>query len=221
MSTSAIRHVVWDWNGTLLDDAQACVDALNLMLARRNLPTVTREQYREVFGFPIRDYYLKVGFDFVRDDWNAMTEEYHVIYAGLSRTSQLRPHARRILDGLRERGCGLSVLSACEDAMLKRMIDERGILDCFTHVYGRSDFQAHSKVDLGRTLLGDAGIAPDTALLIGDTTHDFEVAQALGARCLLMTGGHQSEARLRACGCPVVHTLKEVVAWVEGDGAFA
>lgn len=213
---AAIRHVIWDWNGTLLDDAQACVDALNLLLTRRNLPTVSRAQYREVFGFPIRDYYLKVGFDFARDDWNAMTEEYHTIYAELSRTSQLRPHAHRILDGLRKRGCGLSVLSACEAVMLKRMIEERGILDCFDHVYGRSDFQAHSKVDLGRTLLGDTSIAPESALLVGDTTHDFEVAQALGTRCILMTGGHQSETRLLRCGCPVAHTLHEVVAWLEG-----
>ncbi len=210
-----IRHVIWDWNGTLLDDAQACVDAVNLLLASRNLPAVSREQYLEVFDFPIRDYYLKVGFDFARDDWNALTEEYHTIYADLSRASRLRPHARRILDGMRARGCGLSILSACESVMLRRMMDERGILDCFAHIYGRSDYQAHSKVDLGRTLLGETGIAPESALLVGDTTHDFEVAQALGARCLLMTGGHQSEARLRRCKCPVAHTLREVVDWIE------
>jgi len=217
MSDRNIRHVIWDWNGTLLDDAQACVDALNLMLSRRNMPTLTREEYRDVFDFPIRDYYLKVGFDFTRDDWNALTEEYHAIYAELSRDSQLRPHARRILDGLIGRGCGLSVLSACEDAMLKRMMDERGILGCFAHIYGRSDFQAHSKVALGRTLLADTGIVPASALLVGDTTHDFEVAQAMGVRCLLMTGGHQAEARLRRCNCPVAHTLHEVVAWMTND----
>ena len=215
MSDTGVRHVIWDWNGTLLDDAQACVDAINLLLARRKMPTISRDQYLAVFDFPIRDYYLKVGFDFARDDWDALTEEYHAIYADLSRTSPLRPHARRILDGLRGRGCGLSILSACESVMLKRMMEERGILDRFAHVYGRDDFQAHSKVDLGRTLLADTGITPESALLVGDTTHDFEVAQALGVRCLLMTGGHQSEARLRRCGCPVVHTLREVVEWLE------
>ncbi len=214
------RHLIWDWNGTLLDDSQACVDAINVLLSRRGMPTVSRERYLEVFDFPIRDYYLKVGFDFAHDtEWVRLADEYHEIYADLSRASRLRPHARRILDALRDRGCALSVLSACELRMLKRMMDERGILDCFDHVYGLSDFQAHSKVELGHALLGDADIAPESALLVGDTTHDFDVAQALGVRCLLMTGGHQSEPRLRRCGCPVVHTLHEVVAWIEGETA--
>ncbi len=210
-----LRHVIWDWNGTLLDDAQACVAAINVLLERRAMPAVTHEQYLEVFDFPIRDYYLKVGFDFSREDWHDLNREYHAVYAAVSASSPLRAHARPILDGLHGRACTLSVLSACEIGLLNRMMAERGILDCFDHIYGLSDFQARSKLELGHALIHATGLNPETAVLIGDTTHDFEVAQALGTACLLMTGGHQSEARLRRCGCPVVHTLHDVVAWLD------
>ena len=217
--TSCPHHIIWDWNGTLLDDAQVCVDAINVLLGRRRMPAISREQYLDVFDFPIRDYYLKVGFDLEREDWTRLTVEYHTVYAELSGVARLRPHARQILEGLRKRGGILSILSACELAMLKRMMGERGILDSFTHIYGLTDFQAHSKLDLGHALLGETRLPPDSAVLVGDTTHDFDVARAMGVACVLMTGGHQSEARLRRCGCLVVHTLHEVVAWIEGGDA--
>jgi len=98
------RHVIWDWNGTLLDDAQACVDAINVLLRQRAMPEVTHAQYLEVFDFPIRDYYLKVGFDLACEDWLRLTDEYHAVYATVAAGSPLRPHTRRILDGLRGAG---------------------------------------------------------------------------------------------------------------------
>ena len=59
-----IKHVIWDWNGTLLDDAWLCVDVMNGMLSKRGLPLITLEIYRNIFDFPVRDYYLKLGYDF-------------------------------------------------------------------------------------------------------------------------------------------------------------
>ena len=60
-------HVIWDWNGTLLDDATACVAAINALLERRLLPQVTHQQYLDIFDFPVRNYYLQLGFDFSKD----------------------------------------------------------------------------------------------------------------------------------------------------------
>ena len=62
--------IVWDFNGTLLDDIRAGIDAVNEMLARRDLATIQSvEQYRELFCFPIIDYYAKLGFDFEKEDY--------------------------------------------------------------------------------------------------------------------------------------------------------
>ena len=211
-----IRHVIWDWNGTLLDDVQACVGAINVLLRRRNLPEVTPATYADVFEFPVKNYYLRLGFDFARDDWDRVAAEYHAVYAVTSVGAPLRTGALAVLQELKRRGLILSVLSACELSLLKRMMAERGILDCFEHVYGLSDLYAHSKIELGRTMLSDTGLAPGETLLVGDTTHDCDVARAMGCRCLLMTGGHQSAAKLKACGCPMVDDVEGVLAALGG-----
>lgn len=57
--------VLWDWNGTLLDDAALCCELLNTMLARHGYaPVGSMEAYRQVFCFPIETYYRRAGFDF-------------------------------------------------------------------------------------------------------------------------------------------------------------
>ncbi|MEI8122132.1 MAG: HAD family hydrolase [bacterium] len=205
------QHIIWDWNGTLLNDVQACAGAINVLLARRGLPPITLEQYLDVFDFPVRNYYLRLGFDFSRDRWDDVAVEYHDAYARLSVDSPLRDGARAALDSLKCRGIGVSVLSACETGLLKRMMGERDVLDCFEHVYGLSDFFAHSKLDLGHALLKNAGLSRTETLLVGDTTHDHDVAQALGIPCILMTGGHQSASKLVRLGCPVVADFAEAL----------
>ena len=58
------KHIMWDWNGTLVDDAWLCVEIMNKSLEKRNLQTITVEDYRQVFKFPVKDYYVELGFDF-------------------------------------------------------------------------------------------------------------------------------------------------------------
>lgn len=208
---AAYKHIIWDWNGTLLNDLQACVDAINILLARRRLPAISVQQYLDIFDFPVRNYYLKLGFDFTRDNWDAVAVEYHEAYAQTSPSSPLRDGTRTALDTLKANGIGVSVLSACELGLLRRMMTERDILDYFEHIYGLTNLHAASKVDLGHAFLSNTGLSRPDTLLVGDTTHDHEVAQAMGIPCLLMTGGHQSQAKLNPLGCPMVSTLNEVL----------
>lgn len=211
---AAYRHIIWDWNGTLLNDVQACTDAINILLERRGRPAITLEQYLDLFDFPVRDYYLKLGFDFSRDNWADVAVEYHAAYAITSANSPLREGTRKTLERLKATGVGISILSACELNLLRRMMDERGVLDHFEHVYGLSDLYAHSKVDLGKAMLEHTGLSPATALMVGDTTHDYEVAAALGIPCLLMSGGHQAASKLVKLECPVVPDFDGVLAHI-------
>ena len=202
---NAFRHIIWDWNGTLLDDANACVAAINRMLEKRGLPTVDSDSYREVFGFPVRNYYLTLGFDLSREDWNATAREFHDIYAETSAGSGLRSGVRGILEALRRRGTPMSVLSASELSILEAMMRARGIRDFFGEVRGLDNLHATSKAGLGRDLMASLGRDGSQVLLVGDTIHDFEVAGEMGCACALVAGGHQAEHRLRRCGCPVLN----------------
>ncbi len=69
--------ILWDWNGTLLDDVELCVDALNRLLEKHAYPQrYDRDQYRAIFGFPIEEYYVRAGFDFSRHSFAMLAEEY-------------------------------------------------------------------------------------------------------------------------------------------------
>ena len=61
------KAIIWDYNGTLLNDLSIGVECINRMLTKRELPLLTTESYREVFTFPVKKYYELVGFDFNKD----------------------------------------------------------------------------------------------------------------------------------------------------------
>ena len=201
------QHIIWDWNGTLLNDADACVEAINLMLHARFLPGITRDHYRDVFGFPVRNYYEAVGFDLHAEDWDALAREYHDHYARTARHCSLQAGAADVLRGLRRHGVRMSILSASERSILVAGIRAHGLDDLFDGVYGLDNLHAASKADRGRELVAALRVPPSQVLLIGDTIHDFEVARTLSCACALVMGGHQSETRLRTCGCPVYPDL--------------
>ena len=98
------ENVVWDWNGTLLDDVRVSVGAINRMLERRGIPGLTVERYRDIFGFPVRDYYESIGFDFARDDWDGVSREFVQDYDALATDVQLTEGVRPVLERLKEEG---------------------------------------------------------------------------------------------------------------------
>ena len=198
------RHIVWDWNGTLLNDVEACVRAANHMLARRSLQPLDTDRYRRIFGFPVRGYYAALGFDLAREDWDALAREFHDHYHAESRAVTLRDGIGAFLAEISARDVPMSILSASESSILTRMLREQGIEHHFQHVFGLSNLYAGSKMDLGRKLLDQLAIPPAQVLLVGDTIHDYEVACELECRCVLLAGGHQATDRLQQCGCDVL-----------------
>ena len=212
-----MTHVIWDWNGTLLDDTQAAVDALNEMLARRSLPPISTRFYRDNFAFPVRPFYEAIGVDLSREDWDALAEEYHATY-GRQTGAVLADGAVKALDALRSRGIGQSLVSALEESRLLRDVERSGLAPFFDHICGTNNLDGASKLDRVRWLAsrlrerkgGDLDI-----VLVGDALHDKEAAEAIGARCVLFAGGSHASWRLEAVA-PVAGNLGEVVSMVIG-----
>lgn len=196
--------MVWDWNGTLLDDVSACVMALNRILAQRGLERMSVEDYRSEFDFPVKNFYAKLGLELRQDAWRALASEYHDFYNFYSARTPLRTGAVDILNHLNSLGIEMSVLSACERNILEKMLKQRGLRSYFRRVSGLHNLYAESKIDIGKELISDFRAPSSSIVLVGDTTHDFEVARALNCHCILVAGGHQSNNRLKECGCPLV-----------------
>lgn len=203
--------ILWDWNGTLLDDVALCVDALNRLLRQYHYPQqYDTDSYRAIFGFPIQDYYARAGFDFAKHSFAQLAESYMDDYIPASAACPLVQGAEAALRTLKGAGVRQVILSASPISTLERQVAEHGIRRYFERLLGLGDIYAKSKVELGQAYLREAGFNPARAVMVGDSTHDFEVAAALGVRCLLYSGGHQPAEALAATGAPVFSTLGQI-----------
>lgn len=204
--------ILWDWNGTLLDDVQLCVDALNRLLARYGYPQrYDRDQYRAIFGFPVQEYYARAGFDFYRHSFDELAVSFMEDYIPASARCPLMEGARDALDAFANAGLRQVILSASPVPTLEQQAAQRDVTRYFDRLLGLGDIYAKSKVDLGLRYLQESGFDPARAVMIGDSTHDFEVARALGVGCVLQSGGHQPPEVLLGTGAPVVAGLREAV----------
>lgn len=207
----SLQHVIWDWNGTLLDDAELCVEVMNGVLARRRLPPLTAERYADRFRFPVRDYYADLGFDFAQESFERVGTEFIEGYAAREAGCGLRAEARKTLEALASRRLTQSVLSASQQARLEAQARRLEVHVHFEALVGLDDHYAHGKIDVGQRWLEKSGVDPARTVLVGDTDHDVDVARALGVRCVLVPSGHQSAERLARCGVDVLPGLGALV----------
>ncbi|WP_372641216.1 HAD family hydrolase [Ancylomarina sp.] len=206
------KAIIWDYNGTLLNDIEIGIESINLMLSKRNLPLLTSESYREVFTFPVKDYYEKVGFDFQKEDWDLTAHEFIANYTKLLPHSDIFTEARILLDLFKKQDKKQFILSAMEMNMLKDSTQHLNIQDFFEEISGINDIYASSKIENGKNLFQKHQLKAEDVCLFGDTTHDYEVAQSLGCHCYLIASGHQSIEKLKATGCPnIIKSLNDII----------
>ena len=204
------KHIIWDWNGTLLDDVHLCLDVLNRMLRRRNLTEITLSRYRRLLDFPVIDFYRRLGFDFKNESYENVADEYIDGYASSWPGCRLHPQAENVLRTIHTAGLSQSVLSAYQQQRLEEAIDYFGLRPWFVRLIGLNDPYAAGKTDNGKRWMQQLDHSGREVLLIGDTVHDAQVAQAMGADCALTTFGHNSKKRLRNCGVRLFDSLEEI-----------
>ncbi|RUT79325.1 HAD family hydrolase [Ancylomarina longa] len=198
------KAIIWDYNGTLLDDLSIGVKSINKMLLKRGLPILSAERYREVFTFPVKKYYENVGFDFKRESWAETAKEFIAHYTSLLAESTIFPEAMNLLSHFSTQGKRQFILSAMEQRMLDQSTEQEKIQTYFDEISGIDNIYASSKIENGKKLLQKFELSPGEVCLLGDTSHDYEVAKELGCGCILIASGHQSFERLKKTGCPVI-----------------
>ncbi len=200
MQEKTYTHLIWDFNGTILDDVDACIRSANRLLCDYSLPPlVSVEAYRAQFGFPIIDYYRRLGFDFDKLSYDAIAPEWVAYYMENARDARVYDGVCEVLGEVQTRGIPQWILSATEREMLRGQAESLGILSYFEDVLGMDTIHAYSKEQIAvawRQAHPDACV-----LMVGDTDHDAAVAAAMDADCVLLTTGHQSRARLQTCQC--------------------
>ncbi|WP_372754286.1 HAD family hydrolase [Labilibaculum sp.] len=206
------KAIIWDYNGTLLDDLSIGLESINQLLSKRKLPLLTAESYRDVFGFPVKNYYETIGFDFEKENWAVTAKEFISLYTSLLPKSKIFPEAIQLLSHFSAAGKQQFILSAMEQNMLNQSTNAENISSFFSEISGIDNIYASSKIENGKKMIQNHQLNPKDICLLGDTVHDFEVAQTLGCECILIAAGHQSITKLQATGCPkVVSHLNDII----------
>jgi phosphoglycolate phosphatase len=203
--------IIWDWNGTLLNDVDICLYCINNLLNKRGHNSLSRDKYREIFTFPVQDYYVKAGFDFTHEPFDEIAMEFINLYQEKLPGATIFQDVQPVLEYFRDKNFRQVMVSAMEHQSLLKSVKERNILDFFEVVSGIEDHFAVSKMDNARNIINRLDIDPETTWLIGDTCHDFEVASELGIQCILVAIGHQSHARISLSGCLVFRQLIDLI----------
>ena len=195
--------IVWDFNGTLLDDVRACLDALNVILRANRISPLTAEDYRARFRFPVADFYRELGMvPATPFDWEALGESFHMRYL-FSPHLRLQEGAREALLAFHAAGLRQGILSALEQGILEMQLRQFGLTPHLDFIRGSRNYDGASKEDAARGLNLQGPV-----LLVGDTLHDAEVARSQGWDCILCSAGHQNADRLATSGFPVIPTLR-------------
>lgn len=203
--------VIWDWNGTLLDDTETCFAIANEMRLSRGMePMASLESYRAVFRFPIIEYYRKMGYTFETESFEDISREFVAHYAEQFPLCPLQPNAIETLSAVLERGAQQVLLSATGQEKLDEQVRRFSLGHYFGRIIGGQNDLAHGKADYAQSFLLDSGVSSDRVLFVGDTDHDFEIARSVGADCALLVPGHQSRKYLETLGARLIDSLCEV-----------
>ena len=200
-----LHHIIWDWNGTLLNDAWLCTDIINHLLKKYDLPEITLETYKELFDFPVKDYYQRVGFDFKKVPFEIVGTEFIEIYNKRVRECKLHKDAEHVLQHYHSCKVPQSILSARKQEQLESDLEFYGLTKYITNIVGLNNHYASGKLENAKKLLKKIGGKSSDILMIGDTTHDFAIAKKLRLSRIILDIGHQSTTRLKKLDT-IIHT---------------
>jgi phosphoglycolate phosphatase-like HAD superfamily hydrolase len=206
-----VAHLVWDWNGTLLDDLSLVVAATNASLSSIGGPAITADEHRRDFRRPIADYYGHVlGRSVTQDEFVTLDRAYHAAYrTGLLDTALTTDagKAMRAWPGTQ------SLLSMWFHEELVPEVTRRGLYGLFERIDGLRPgvIGGGHKVEHLVEHLAALGVAGSEAVLIGDSVDDAHAADVVGAACVLYGGGFTHPDRLAETGKPVAASLVSAV----------
>lgn len=206
-----IRHVIWDWNGTLVNDASLCVEIVNDLLKEYSLNQVDLNYYRNNFKFPVSAYYKKLGLPYEGIEYEKIARKFISQYRELSHKCNLQPFARKTINRIFNLEINQSVLSASKTEDLVNFISNYGLSKYFVSVDGVSNIYACGKFDVADYHFRKLNRNKKEILIVGDTHHDHEIAKKLGIGCMLYSKGHCSCSSLNALNVKKTNDLRTVV----------
>ena len=210
-----IQLVTWDWNGTLLADTQACMDAGNHVIRSYGGTPVPRGIYAATFDFPSIEFYRRQGCDMQALE-SGVQETFHTFYEERASKCRTRQGTRYVLKWLRERSVRSVILSNHMQNAIAAQLERLDLTEYFEEILANTDLEAtvvgNNKMQRMDRYLSRMGIEPQSAFIVGDSTEDIKIGKSLGMRTIAIEDGYFSTKRLREQNPDhVIGRLTEVV----------
>ena len=205
-------HILWDWNGTLLNDSWLCVEVLNILLEEINKPPLNLERYRSKFSFPVIDFYKYLQFETDPKKFELISNKFINQYEERwLKECTLHAEVEDTLLKISDIGISQSILSAAHSSALEIGVSHFKIQNFFDRIIGTNNIYAEGKIENAKKWMKESMLKPEEILLIGDTSYDYEVAKAIGANCALIPNGHCSLERLRHLNAELVQNAPGIL----------
>ena len=210
--------LVFDWDGTIIDSARIIAESIRLAARDVGLEVPTMEQASHVIGLGLHDA-LRHAVPALTPE---RTPEFVERYRHHFRASE---HAMGLFAGMRELLASLSeervlgIATGKSRRGLDRSLESAGVRAYFRA--SRCADETHPKPHPAMLLelMKELDCTAENMLMIGDTSHDLEMARSAGVDALAVTYGAHPEQNLRSCGpCGCVGSVAELSEWLTQHG---
>ena len=209
------KHIVWDWNGTLLNDVGAVYLIFLDLLNSCGIESMPIDEYRHKMHHPLKDFYAECGIDFNKLSYEDILKNFYKNYNEVEPECRLFEDVVPTLEYFKSLGVSQSILSALEMDYLKRSVAARGITSYMTEVSGVPEGSS-DKLEVAREWMKRQPYQANEILWVGDTDHDAEVAKSLGVDCILISRGAIHADSLMRFNVPVLGNLKALTIYLSG-----
>ena len=204
-------YIIWDWNGTILDDLQVNFEVENTLLSRRGRKLIKDiEEYHEKFQFPIIKFYESLDFDLENEKFEDIAREYVLEFDERFYELEVFSDAESVIREFKFKGIEQIVLSQTEQRWLEKQVSYHDMDYLFTELLGARDIYVKGKVGIALEWITKNNIDTAQVLMVGDTIHDYEVAETIGCDCILIARGHQPKEKLLTTGAVVLDSIEEL-----------
>lgn len=213
------RLVVFDWDGTLLDSAGAIVACIQAAAVDLGLPPPDDKTARQVIGLGLHDALSQALPGVPSGEYQAVAERYRHHYLSQDHELALFAGAHELVEELYAAGCLLGVATGKSRLGLNRALEASGLKRYFHATRCADECSSKPAPDMLLEIMDELGASPKHTLMIGDTTHDLQMARNAGVGALAVGyGAHPREALEAEQPLGLFDEFTELTAWLRRHG---
>lgn len=211
--------LIFDWDGTLCDSTAIIAHAIQAAFADAGLPVPTRQQANFVIGYGLTEAMQYLAPQATAADVAGVVEGYKRHYLGRDSEIALFEGVAAAVEHYKQAGYHLAVATGKSRRGLDRVLEQTGLGHCFDVT--RCADECHSKPhpQMIEEITDYLGVKRDRAVMIGDTTHDLQMAINAGTSALGVAYGAHPKAELAALSpLGLFDAFHELDHWLRNHG---